>query len=123
MREAKRQGGGLRTDLGRVGGAGDEVWTIRRAVANRDENARPTRANAWPTPSPCATAVLLSQARATISTNPQVALQFAEAAHHLDPTPESDETLLQLLTETRYTGTVTLHTPVVTDAGLQKLAS
>jgi hypothetical protein len=101
MREAKRQGAGLRTDLGRVGGAGDDVWTIRRAVANRDESARPTRANAcpMPTPRPCATAALLSQARATISTNPQAALQFAEAAHHLDPTPESDDTLLQLLTE------------------------
>jgi hypothetical protein len=59
MREAKRQGGGLRTDLGRVGGAGDEVWTIRRAVANRDQSARPHQGNAcpMPTPRPCATAV------------------------------------------------------------------
>ncbi|MGD9528668.1 MAG: TIR domain-containing protein, partial [Pseudonocardia sp.] len=56
---------------------------------------------------------LLGQARATISTNPRAALQFAEAAHHLNPTPEADDTLVQLLTETRYASTLTGHTGAV----------
>ena len=56
---------------------------------------------------------LLGQARATISFNPRTALQFAEAAHHLDPTPEADETLVQLMGDTRYSGTLTGHTDAV----------
>ena len=56
---------------------------------------------------------LLGQARATISINPRTALQFAEAAHQLDPTPEADATLVQLLGDTRYAGTLTGHTGAV----------
>ena len=41
---------------------------------------------------------LLGQARAHISSNPG-RIQFAEAAHYLEPTPEADDRLVQLLGE------------------------
>ena len=57
---------------------------------------------------------LLGQARSAIGTSPRVALQFAEAAHRLDPTPETGDGLVQLLDGTPYSGSPTDHTDAVT---------
>ena len=45
--------------------------------------------------------LLLTQARATVSVDPRTALRFAEAADVLGPTPETGDTLVQLLGDTR----------------------
>jgi hypothetical protein len=57
--------------------------------------------------------LLLSQAQATLSAEPRTALQMAEAAYRLDPTTEADDTIVQLLANTRYSGALTGHTEFI----------
>ena len=52
---------------------------------------------------------LIAQAEAVRNTDPRTALQLSITAHHIHPSNETQSSLVNILTNTRYTGTLTGH--------------